>query len=88
MDSVTRTGAGAWTIQLSDEESPSIEAWCQCTDNGTTHYHFLEVEEVDQANHTIKVRHRSCAFADVATGPTASDTVDEVAVFFSSRVSW
>lgn len=84
--SVTRSGAGAYTINLADSKLKDLEAYIQVIENNTTHYHFARVESFSATNGTVAVSHKSCAFADVASGPTASDTVDQLQVLVVYRV--
>lgn len=80
--SVTRSGAGVYTVNL----TPGFKAvlpLVQIVDDGTTNYHWTEATATTTS--TISVRHRTHAFADVATAPTASDTVDEICVTIFGR---
>lgn len=84
---VTRTGAGAYTVQLPGGIK-DIEAVVGYVDDDTTHFHFADITSIDQTDRKIYVRHRSVAFASVASGPSASDTVDQLIVMFSARKTY
>lgn len=84
--SITRTGAGAYTLNLK-EKCKALIAIIREVENDTTTYHFARVESSDAAGGTIAVSHKSVAFASVASGPTASDTVDELEVIFIQRMN-
>jgi len=81
--SVTRSGAGAYAINLADTKLKDLECFIQVIENNTTHYHVARVESQVASTGVVTVSHKSVAFADVATGPSGSDTVDQlVAVIF------
>lgn len=83
--SVTRSGAGAYTINFAIK-AKSIQALKPAEiENDTTHYHFPRVESTDAAAGTATVTHKSVAFASVASGPAGSDTVDELCFTFLLR---
>lgn len=84
--SVTRNNAGDWTALLAPG-CIDITAWAAYVENDTTHYHFAEVSAINQATRQVSIRHRSVAFASVASGPALSDTVDQMALFFRARLS-
>jgi hypothetical protein len=77
-------GAGLYRITLADKH-PGFVALVQEVENDTTLYHVLRVETYSVANSTIDISHKSVAFADVATGPAASDSVDEIIVLVYAR---
>lgn len=83
---VARTGAGAWTITLSSacEEVIPLIAYVE---NDTTTYHFAEVTATSASAGTVTARHRSVAYASVASGPSASDTVDQIEVLVLKRMA-
>ena len=76
--SVTRTGAGLYTILLTDTKCQSIECHIQPIVNDTTLFHFVRVESINNTAGTIAVSHKSVAYASIASGPTPSDTVDQL----------
>ena len=79
--SVARNGgAGLYRITLNDKYRSFI-AIVGHTENDTTLYHVVRVEARSFTNSTIDISHKSVAFASVASGPTASDTVDSIEVF-------
>jgi hypothetical protein len=80
--SVARNGgAGLYRITLTGKHQGFI-AVVSYNENDTTLYHFVRVEAIDESASTIDISHKSCAFANVATGPAASDTVDSITVVF------
>lgn len=83
--SVARTGAGAYTITLKDK-CKALVAFPQEIENDTTHYHVTRVESSSASAGTIAISHKSVAFASVASGPSASDTVDEIEVLILMRM--
>ena len=80
ISSVTRSNAGIYTVNLSEAPVAICEATISYIENDTTNYHFAEVTAISAANKTVSVRHRTCTFANVASAPTASDTVDQLVV--------
>ena len=80
--SVTRTGAGAWTVQLAPELRgapffPRIEV----VEDDTTNYHWVDVTTITESTGQFTCRHRTQVYASVASAPTASDTVDQIQIF-------
>lgn len=84
--SVARSGAGAWTVTLSSP-CEAMLALIAYVENDTTHYHFAEVTATNAAAGTFTARHRSVAYASVASGPSASDTVDQIEVLVLKRMA-
>jgi len=82
--SVTRSGAGQYVVNLVDK-APGLIALAQEIENDTTTYHFVRVESTSASAGTVNVSHKSVVFSSVASGPTASDTVDEIEVFVWAR---
>lgn len=82
--SLTRLGAGSYQIDLLGKPKGFIAVPAH-TENDTTHYHFVRVESQSDSAGTVTISHKSVAFADVATGPAASDTVDALTVLFYCR---
>ena len=73
---LTRRAHGATKVK-------DLECIIQVIENDTTHFHFARVESQSASAGTVAVSYKSVAFADVASGPSASDTVDQlVAVIF------
>lgn len=83
--SVTRSGAGQYVVNL---RSPckALVAIPSFVENDTTDYHFVRVESSSASAGTVNVSHKTVAFASVASGPTASDTVDEICLVVIMRV--
>lgn len=80
VQSVARNGGvGLYRVTLTEKHRGFVVA-CSYQDNGTTLYNFVRVESIDESASTIDISHKSCAFADVATGPAASDSVDAIEV--------
>lgn len=77
-------GAGLYRITLADRP-PGLVALAGYSENDTTLFHFVRVEAFSAANGTVDISHKSVAFASIASGPTASDTVDDLTVFVYSR---
>lgn len=84
--SVTRSGAGAYTVNLPVKPKDLI-AIVQIVEDDTTLYHFARVESQSPTAGTVSISHKSVAFASVASGPTASDTVDQLEVLILMRVA-
>lgn len=83
---VARTNAGLYTISLKDTKVKDLECILTVIENDTTHYHFARVESQSVTAGTIDISHKSVAFASVASGPTASDTVDQLQAVIFYRV--
>jgi hypothetical protein len=77
-------GAGLYRLTLADK-APGFVALVAITENDTTLYHVARVESFDVAAGTIDISHKSVAFASVASGPTASDSVDSITVLVYAR---
>lgn len=84
--SVTRSGAGAYVVNLPVKPKDMI-AIVQVVEDDTTLYHFARVESQSATAGTVNISHKSVAFASVASGPTASDTVDQLEVLIIMRVA-
>lgn len=83
--SVARNGgAGLYRITLADK-APGFTVFTTYTENDTTLYHVVRTEAFSVANGTVDISHKSVAFASVASGPTASDTVDDITVLVYAR---
>lgn len=87
VSSVTRSGAGDYTINFSAVPKAIAVLAAEAIDNGTTVYNFVRVESTSATAGTATVSHRSVAFASVASGPSGSDTVDELCFVFLLRMS-
>lgn len=84
---VNCTAAGLFTLTFAKKSQAIIPVSAQVIENDTTTYHFARVESTSASAGTAAVSHKSVAFADVATGPTASDTVDGLAFAFLTRTT-
>jgi hypothetical protein len=84
--SVARTGAGAWTATL-DGACEAMLVLIAYVENDTTHYHVVDVASTNAAAGTFTARHRSVAYASVASGPSSSDSVDQIEVLVLKRMS-
>ena len=82
---VTRSGAGAYQIVLKDK-CKDLVALVGYVENDTTLFHFVRVESQDAAAGTVNISHKSVLFTNVASGPTASDTVDQISVIIIQRM--
>ncbi len=82
--SLTRDNTGLYTIALQGKPKGFI-AIPSHTENDTTHFHFVRVESQSDSAGTVTISHKSVAFASVASGPAASDTVDAITCLFYSR---
>ena len=87
VSSVTRSGAGAYTINFSVIPKAIIPLEPTNIENDTTHFHFARVESTSATAGTATVTHKSVAFASVASGPSGSDTVDELCFAFLLRIA-
>jgi hypothetical protein len=82
--SITRDSTGVYTIALLGKPK-GVVAVAGFTEDDITTYHFVRVESQSDAASTVTISHKSVAFASVATGPAASDTVDSISVVFFER---
>lgn len=82
--SVTRDGTGAYTIAVFGKVK-GMTAVAVGQENDTTTYHFVRVESQSDTAGTVTISHKSVAFASVASGPTASDTIDGIVVHIYCR---
>lgn len=83
---VARGGAGAWTGYLADTKVKDMEVIVTHIENDTTLFHFTRPETIDVATGSFTFSHKSVAYASVASGPSASDTVDQMQVVVLYRV--
>lgn len=83
---VARDNAGAWTVTLAVKPKAMV-AIVQHIENDTTLFHFSRAESTSLTAGTVTVSHKSVAYASIASGPTASDTVDEMEVIVIMRVA-
>lgn len=79
---LTRNGAGDYTVTFKDKNTGAL-VLASFTENDTTTYHFVRTEALTTT--TVQVTHKSVAYADVATGPALSDTVDSITLVFIAR---
>lgn len=84
--SVVRTGAGAWTVTLAGA-CEAMLVFTNYIENDTTNYHFVEPTGTTPSSGTCTVRHGTMTYANVASGWTASDTVDEIEILVVARVA-
>lgn len=82
--SITRNSAGNWTVALQDRP-PNFIVLTREIEDDTTTYHFVRLESLSLTAGTFVVTHKSVAFASVASGPAASDTVDGIQIFVFAR---
>lgn len=82
--SITRDSTGVYTIAIAGKVKGMI-ALCEGQENDTTTYHFCRVESQSDSAGTVTISHKSVAFASVATGPAASDTIDSICVYIYGR---
>jgi len=87
VSSVRQTAAGTFTINFAVKPKAIIPLSAEAIDNGTTVYNFTRVESTSASAGTAAVTHKSVAFANVASGPSASDTVDELCFAFLLRIA-
>jgi hypothetical protein len=84
--SIVRNGAaGSYTVNLKDK-CKDMAIVVGVVEDDTTHFHFARVESMNPAAGTFVVSHKSVAFASVASGPTGSDTVDQLTLFIVQRM--
>lgn len=84
VSSVTRDNTGIYTIALKDKPRGFV-AKPGFTENDTTNFHEVQITSQSDSAATATVRHRTCAYTDIATGPATSDTVDAITVLFYER---
>jgi hypothetical protein len=83
--SVRQTAAGAFTINFCMVPKAIVPIHVGFVENDTTLYHFVRCDSTSASAATATVTHKSVAFASVASGPTLSDTVDELCFAFILR---
>lgn len=84
--SVSRSNAGIWTVQLRDTKILDLVVLPDYVENDTTHYHYPRADSYDLTAGTFVLTHKAVAFASVASGPSASDTVDQMSFVACYRV--
>ncbi len=84
VQSITRTGAGAYDIKLLGKFR-GLCAIAVGQENDTTNYHWVRVENQTDSTSTVSISHKTQAFASVASAPTASDTIDNIVVYVYAR---
>jgi hypothetical protein len=77
--SVTRTGAGAWTVQLDDTKVKDLECFVGCIENDTTVMHQVRVESQSASAGTIAISHKALTFASAASLVVVDGTITDVA---------
>jgi hypothetical protein len=81
VSSITRTSAGLYVVNLSEGCKAIVYAHAYHIEDDATTFHFTRVQSTAAASKTITVSHKSVVYASIASGPTASDTVDELCVW-------
>lgn len=84
IQSIVRNSAGNYTITLLGRPKGFVCVVGYHEDDTTT-YHFVRVESQSDSARTVTISHKSVAFASVASGPAASDTVDAITLQFHER---
>ncbi len=82
--SITRAGAGLYDIKLQGK----VKGMCAIAvgqEDDTTNYHWVRVESQTDSTATVRISHKTQAFASVASAPTASDTIDAIVVYVYGR---
>lgn len=76
---IARTGEGTWTIIPSEKVAALVSATVTVEENATT-FHEVRVTSsaISAGTLTVTIRHRTCAYADIATGPAAEDVIDKI----------
>lgn len=77
--SVTRTGAGAYTIQLKDTKVKDLECLVGCVENDTTVHHQVRVESQSASAGTVAISHKTLTFASAASLVVVDGTIADVA---------
>ncbi len=85
VQTITRSGAGQYQLVLKDKCKDMV-AVVGYVENDTTLFHFVRVESQDAAAGTVNISHKSVAFAGIASGPAATDTVDQISVIVIQRM--
>lgn len=85
IDTITRDSTGVYTLKVVGKVKGMV-AVVGYTENDTTTFHFVRVESQSDSAGTVTLSHKSVAFASIASGPTASDTVDAITVLIYGRV--
>ncbi len=83
-ESVSRTGAGAWTATLKDSKCKSIEAYATYYENDTTTRHTVRVESVSTTAGTIAVSHKASTFASEDGAVTVKVTIPDISTASST----
>lgn len=81
--SITRTGAGTWTVQLMERPAGFV-SFGQEIENDATNLHYVRTESHDYTNGTFVLTHRTAAYGSLGS-LALSDTVDQIQVFVSAR---
>lgn len=84
IESVTRTGAGAWTVQLKDTKCKSIEAFASYYENDTTTRHIVRVESVSATAGTVSVSHKVSTFASESSAVSVKVTIPDISTTSST----
>ncbi len=72
---ITRTGEGVYVVTLPSPLKAFKSVVVVCNDTGEFH----EVSWALSASaRTITITHKTCAYADIATGPAAEDVVSDI----------
>ena len=80
--SISRTSIGLYVVNFANKPAIIIPESVCFIDNGTTLWVDAHVVSTDAAAGTATVTLKTVAFASVASGPSASDTIDELCVKF------
>lgn len=73
---VARDNEGVWTVTLKGAVKAMAVVGVS-TVSGDTDYHELTYTESVSAK-TVTITHKSCAYADIATGPAADDIAGQI----------
>jgi hypothetical protein len=76
---LARTGEGTWTLVPVEKCAGLVNATVTVEENdGAYHEVLVTSSAVSSGTLTVTVRHRQCAYADIATGPAAEDVIDRI----------
>lgn len=84
VSSITRNGAGDYTIVLTDRPKGFVVALSLQSADTTLFHQLREISHTDSTT-TVRIVHRSVAFASVASGDALSDSFDFISAIVTKR---
>lgn len=76
---LARTGEGTWTLVPDEKVAALVSAHVTAEENdGAFHEVMITSAAISSGTLTVTVRHRTVAYASIASGPTAEDVIDKI----------